>query len=137
MKYSKIVKSIAYADSNQILGAIVCPDDHVRLSQDIKWQEICVKSHPSLVSESKIEDNNMVVSTTIKLYTADDLPQYPKQLAFRVELIDGTKLLIGSKGRPYPTVEITENCPESVKDNQLDEVVITYKSTHSPYYILE
>lgn len=137
MKYSKIVKSIAYADSNQILGAIVCPDDHVRLSQDIKWQEICVKSHPSLVSESKIEDNNMVVSTTIKLYTADDLPQYPKQLAFRVELIDGTKLLIGSKDRPYPTVEITENCPESVKDNQLDEVVITYKSTHSPYYILE
>lgn len=137
MKYSKIVKSIAYADSNQILGAIVCPDEHVRLSQDIKWQEICVKSHPSLVSESKIEDNNMVVSTTIKLYTADDLPQYPKQLAFRVELIDGTKLLIGSKGRPYTTVEITENCPESVKDNQLDEVVITYKSTHSPYYILE
>lgn len=137
MKYSKIVKSIAYADSNQILGAIVCPDEHVRLSQDIKWQEICVKSHPSLVSESKIEDNNMVVSTTIKLYTADNLPQYPKQLAFRVELIDGTKLLIGSKGRPYTTVEITENCPESVKDNQLDEVVITYKSTHSPYYILE
>lgn len=137
MKYSKIVKSIAYADSNQILGAIVCPDEHVRLSQDIKWQEICVKSHPSLVSESKIEDNNMVVSTTIKLYTADNLPKYPKQLAFRVELIDGTKLLIGSKGRPYTTVEITENCPESVKDNQLDEVVITYKSTHSPYYILE
>lgn len=137
MKYSKIVKSIAYTDSNQILGAIVCPDEHVRLSQDIKWQEICVKSHPSLVSESKIEDNNMVVSTTIKLYTADNLPQYPKQLAFRVELIDGTKLLIGSKGRPYTTVEITENCPESVKDNQLDEVVITYKSTHSPYYILE
>lgn len=137
MKYSKIVKSIAYADSNQILGAIVCPDNHVRLPQDIKWQEICVKSHPSLFSESKIEDNNMVVSTTIKLYTADNLPQYPKQLAFRVELIDGTKLLIGSKGRPYTTVEITENCPESVKDNQLDEVVITYKSTHSPYYILE
>ena len=43
MKYSKIVKSIAYADSNQFLGAIVCPDEHVRLSQDIKWQEICVK----------------------------------------------------------------------------------------------
>lgn len=137
MKYSKIVKSIAYADSNQILGAIVCPDEHVRLSQDIKWQEICVKSHPSLVSESKIEDNNMVVSTTIKLYTADDLPQYPKQLAFRVELIDGTKLLIGSKGRPYTTVEITKSCPESVKDNQLNEIGISYKSSHFPYYILE
>ena len=100
MKYSKIVKSIAYADSNQILGAIVCPDEHVRLSQDIKWQEICVKSHPSLVSESKIEDNNMVVSTTIKLYTADNLPKYPKQLDFKVTLNDGTKLLVGSIGRP-------------------------------------
>lgn len=136
MKYSKIVKSIAYADSNQILNAIIYPDDHVRLP-DIKWQEICVKSHPSLVSESKIEDNNMVVSTTIKLYTADDLPQYPKQLDFKVELIDGTKLLVGSKGRPYTTVEITKNCPESVKDNQLNEVVISYKTNHFPYYILE
>ena len=137
MKYSKIVKSIAYADSNQVLGTIVCPDNNVRLSQDIKWQEICVKSHPSLISESKIEDNNMVVSTTIKLYMADDLPQYPKQLDFKVELIDGTKLLVGSKGRPYTTVEITKNCPESVKDNQLNEVVISYKSTHFPYNILE
>lgn len=137
MKYSKIVKSIAYVDSNQILDAIICPDDNVRLPQDIKWQEICVKSHPSLVSESKIEDNNMVVSTTIKLYTADDLPQYPKQLDFKVTLIDGTKLLVGSKGRPYTTVEITKNCPESVKDNQLNEVVISYKSSRFPYYILE
>lgn len=137
MKYSKIVKSIAYADSNQILGAIIYPDDHVRLPQDIKWQEICTRSHPSLVSESKTEDNNMVVSTTIKLYTADDLPQYPKQLDFKVTLIDGTKLLVGSKGRPYTTVEITKNCPESVKDNQLNEVVISYKSNHFPYNILE
>ena len=137
MKYSKIVKSIAYADSNQILDVIIYPDDNVRLPQDIKWQEICVKSHPSLVSESKIEDNNMVVSTTIKLYTADDLPQYPKQLDFKVELIDGTKLLVGSKDRPYTTVEITKNCPESVKDNQLNEVVISYKSNHFPYNILE
>lgn len=137
MKYSKIVKSIAYVDSNQILDVIVYPDDHVRLPQDIKWQEICVKSHPSMVSESKIEDNNMVVSTTIKLYTADNLPQYPKQLDFKVELIDGTKLLVGSKGRPYTTVEITKNCPESVKDNQLNEVVISYKTNHFPYYILE
>jgi hypothetical protein len=137
MKYSKIVKSIAYADSNQILDTIIYPDDHVRLPQDIKWQEICARSHPSLVSESKIEDNNMVVSTTIKLYTADDLPQYPKKLDFKVELIDGTKLLVGSKGRPYTTVEITKNCPESVKDNQLNEVVISYKSNHFPYNILE
>lgn len=137
MKYSKIVKSIAYADSNQILDTIIYPDDHVRLPQDIKWQEICARSHPLLVSESKIEDNNMVVSTTIKLYTADDLPQYPKKLDFKVELIDGTKLLVGSKGRPYTTVEITKNCPESVKDNQLNEVVISYKSNHFPYYILE
>ena len=137
MKYSKIVKSIAYADSNQILGAIVCPDEHVRLSQDIKWQEICVKSHPSLVSESKIEDNNMVVSTTIKLYTADNLPKYPKQLDFKVTLIDGTKLLVGSIGRPYTTAEIPKKCPEPVKDNQLNEVVISYKSSHFPCYILE
>ncbi len=137
MKYSKIVKSIAYADSNQILDTIIYPDDHVRLPQDIKWQEICARSHPSLVSESKIEDNNLVVSTTIKLYTADDRPQYSKQLDFKVELIDGTKLLVGSKGRPYTTVEITKNCPESVKDNQLNEVVISYKSNHFPYNILE
>ena len=137
MKYSKIVKSIAYADSTQILGAIGGPAMHVRLSHDSNWQQIYVNSHSSMISESNIEDNNMVVSTTIKLYTADNLPKYPKQLGFKVTLTDGTKLLVGSIGRPYTTVEITKNCPESVKDNQLNEVVISYKSSHFPYYILE
>ncbi len=137
MKYSRFIKSIAYAYSQQLNGMATYNDNKVKLIDKIEWHELCVKSHPSMVSESKMEDKNLVVTTTIKMYIADSLPQSSNQLAFKVTLIDGTTRLVGSNVRPYPAVEITESCPESVKDNQLDEVVITYKSTHFPYYILE
>lgn len=88
-----------------------------------------------MVSVTKNEDNNNVVTTTLKFLTPDDLQFRYCRPVFKVTLTDGRQFLIGSDQRPYPMIEITENCAESVNNNQLNEVVVTYKSLHIPPYI--
>ena len=88
-----------------------------------------------MVSSTKTDDKNKVITTTLKFLTPDDLNIKRHHLVFKVTLIDGRQYLVGSPFRPYPTIEVTENCPDAVKDNQLNEVVVTHKSHEIPPYI--
>lgn len=135
MKSIKLVKSVAYAYSTQLEGSVIIANRTVRIPSNILWHSICVKDHPSMVSSTKTEDKNKVVTTTLKFLTPDDLNIKRRHLVFKVTLIDDRQFLVGSYERPYPSVEITENCPDAVKDNQLNEVVVTYKSHEIPPYI--
>lgn len=135
MRSIKIVKAVAYAYNTQLAGMVETSNRSVRLPSTVEWHDINIKPHPSLVSSSKSEDNNRVVTTTLKLITSDDLYIRRRHLVFRVTLTDDRQYLVGARQRPYPQIEITENAPENVTDNQLNEVVITYKSHEIPPYI--
>lgn len=136
MKSIKIVKSVDYAFNTSLDGMRQLGTRAVRIPSSVNWVPVCVKNHPSMVSSTKAEDGNRVVTTTLKLITPDDLLIRRRHLVFRVTLTDGRQFLIGSDERPYAVIDVTENCPESVKDNQLNEVTITYKCLHIPPYIM-
>ena len=135
MKSIKLVKSVAYAYSTQLEGSVLIANRTVRIPSNILWHSICVKDHPSMVSSTKTDDKNKVITTTLKFLTPDDLNIKRRHLVFKVTLIDDRQFLVGSSERPYPSVEITKNCPNAVKDNQLNEVVVTHKSHEIPPYI--
>lgn len=135
MKSIKLVKSVAYAYSTQLEGSVLIANRTIRIPSNILWHSICVKDHPSMVSSTKTEDKNKVVTTTLKFLTPDELNIKRRHLVFKVTLIDDRQFLVGSSERPYPSVEITEKCPDAVKDNQLNEVVVTHKSHEIPPYI--
>lgn len=135
MRSIKIVKAVAYAYNTQLAGMVETSNRSVRLPSTVEWHDINIKPHPSLVSSSKSEDNNRVVTTTLKLITSNDLYIRRRHLVFRVTLTDDRQYLVGARQRPYPQIEITENAPENVTDNQLNEVVITYKSHEIPPFI--
>lgn len=135
MKSIKLVKSVAYAYSTQLEGSVLIANRTVRIPSNILWRSICVKDHPSMVSSTKTDDKNKVITTTLKFLTPDDLNIKRRHLVFKVTLIDDRQFLVGFSERPYPSVEITENCPDAVKDNQLNEVVVTHKSHEIPPYI--
>lgn len=135
MKSIKLVKSVAYAYSTQLEGSVLIANRTIRIPSNILWHSICVKDHPSMVSSTKTEDKNKVVTTTLKFLTPDDLNIKRRHLVFKVTLIDDRQFLVGSSERPYPSVEITENSPDAVKENQLNEVVVTHKSHEIPPYI--
>ena len=135
MRSIKIVKAVAYAFNTQLAGMVETSNRSVRLPSTVGWHDTNIKPHPSLVSSSKSENNNRVVTTTLKLITSDDLYIRRRHLVFRVTLTDDRQYLVGARQRPYPQIEITENAPENVTDNQLNEVVITYKSHEIPPFI--
>lgn len=136
MKSVKIVKTVDYTFNTQLAGMRAASVRAVRLPADVEWHGVSIKPYPSMVSSTKAEDNNRVVTTTLKLFTPDDLHIRRRHLVFRVTLVDGRQFLIGSDLRPYPVVDIIENCPDAVTDNQLNEVTITYKCLHIPPYIM-
>lgn len=135
MKSIKIVKSVDYTFNTSLDGMRQLGTRAVRIPSGVSWVPVCVKNHPSMVSSTKTDDRNRVVTTTLKLVTPDDLLIRRRHLVFRVTLTDGRQFLIGSVERPYAVVDVAENCPESVKDNQLNEVTVTYKCLHIPPYI--
>ena len=107
MKSIKIVKAIAYAFKSQLSGMVYLSPRSVRIPSSVQWHDINVKPHPF----------------------------GSRHLVFKVTLTDDRQFLIGSDQRPFTSIEINENCPESVKDNQLNEVIISYKSLRIPPYI--
>ena len=114
MKSIKLVKSVAYAYSTQLEGSVLIANRTIRIPTNILWHSICVKDHPSMVSSTKTDDKNKVITTTLKFLTPDDLNIKRRHLVFKVTLIDDRQFLVGSSERPYPSVEITENCPDAV-----------------------
>ena len=128
MKSVKIIKAIEYAFNVDLKLMRRLSPRRVRIPSEVTWFPVCVKEHPSMVSSTKPDDGNKVVTTTIKLLTTDDLLRFHhRHLVFRVTLLDD---------RPFTVIEVTDTCPESVKDNQLVEVTITHRSLHVPPYIV-
>lgn len=137
MKSVKIIKAIEYAFNVDLKLMRRLSPRRVRIPSEVTWFPVCVKEHPSMVSSTKPDDGNKVVTTTIKLLTTDDLLRFHhRHLVFRVTLLDDRRFLVGSHVRPFTVIEVTDTCPESVKDNQLVEVTITHRSLHVPPYIV-
>lgn len=107
MKSIKIVKSVEYAYTTDIKSLERRGSRKVYIPSSVVWIPICVRNHPSLVSSSKTEDNNTIVTTTLKLLTPETL-----------------KI-------------IRQHCPESITDNQLTEINVSFKSDHLPPYIIQ
>lgn len=138
MKSIKIVKSVEYAYTTDIKSLERRGSRKVYIPSSVVWTPICVRNHPSLVSSSKTDDNNTIVTTTLKLLTPETLKIIrQRHMVFRVTLTDDRQYLVGINGRPYTQIVVTENCPESITDNQLTEINVSFKSDHLPPYIIQ
>nr|DAW02213.1 MAG TPA: hypothetical protein [Caudoviricetes sp.] len=134
MKLIHIVKKVDYTFVVSLVDLVRLGLRAARVPANVSWVPIDVKSHPSMVSATKVDGRNEVITTTLKMVTPDELP-VRRRLVFRVTLTDGRQYLLGSNTRPYTNIAVTENCPSEVKDNQLNEVVVTYVSKGLPLYI--
>ena len=134
MKLIHIVKKVDYTFVVSLVDLVRLGLRAARVPANVSGVPIDVKSHPSMVSATKVDGRNEVITTTLKMVIPDELP-VRRRLVFRVTLTDGRQYLLGSNTRPYTNIAVTENCPSEVKDNQLNEVVVTYVSKGLPLYI--
>lgn len=131
----KVIVGLEFIPCRDLGGLVYTGESSVRLPDGLTWENLCIKVPAQLIVTEKYEDKVKIYTATLKFLTKDRLPQGGRY-AFRLRLSDGKTCLIGSDDRPYPVVLSQENLPDSVKDNQLNEVTVTYSSPRSIPYIM-
>lgn len=123
----RIVSKVERATCSSLYGMRRIAPRIVSVPASVGWEEMACKEHPSLEITEKVEDKVTLYTATLKFYTCqefDDRDDY----AYRVTLVSGRKLLVGTADRPIPQMTVQENAPEKVTDEQLNAVTITYTS---------
>ncbi|MBE6262432.1 MAG: hypothetical protein E7104_00455 [Prevotella sp.] len=135
MKKIKIIKSVEVAPCRNLNGMLRVGVKSVKIPDGIQWVKLSIKPEASMIISNKEEDKNTIYTAKLQFLTFDDILDGEKK-CWRVTLTDDTQYLLGTDERPYATVSVTENMPDSVKDNQLTEVVVSYQSHKNIPYIM-
>ena len=131
----RLIVGVDLTSCQNLNGMLRLNQNFVSLPKDIVWKKKCIKIPAQLTVSEKYDDKVKIYTLSLKLLTADDFPSSGRY-AFRIHLSDGNCCLIGTNERPYPVITKQENMPDSIKDNQLDEITITYSSTCPMPYIM-
>lgn len=126
MKNIKVVTAVARVPFSELSGMMRTGQTSVRIP-DVTWEEIPIKVPASLTIEDKEEDKNTLYSSTLVFYTCMSIINR-KHYAWKVTLSNGQSLLLGSYERPFCYTAVKETSPESMTDNMLNEVTVTYSS---------
>ncbi|MCD8296819.1 MAG: hypothetical protein LUC88_04530 [Prevotella sp.] len=127
MKRQKLVTKIERCHITQIGTVTRKGMVSVDIIAGADWSEIEIKVPASLTITDKIEDNVPIFTATLTFETCEELEDR-ERYAWRLTLIDGTQMLIGTDERPYPVMTVSESHPDSVTDDQLNKVTVTYSS---------
>ena len=129
MKKIQIITAIDRIPVTSLVGMSRVSKTGVKLPYGINWQPIAIKPHAQLSISDKVEDKNTVWTVKLVFKTCEEFGDRGRW-AYRCKLVDGSYRLIGTDERPYPVASVLENMPENVTDNQLNEVTVSWQSTH-------
>jgi hypothetical protein len=120
-----VVIAIDRIPCSELSGLYWTGNNKVKVMEGLSWEPVNIKIPASLSITDKDDDKNQLYTATLKFKTCEKLSRMARY-AYRATLTDGTKKIIGTDQRPFPVVTITQNMPENVTDNQLDEVTVTW-----------
>lgn len=133
MKILKLVTSVEIYPINGKVTANWVAVDRITFSL-VDWLDLCIKQHPTLTLSDEIDTKVRLYSAELQLYTPQSI-DLSRPYIWKVGLIDGTFRVIGDGNRPYPVATLTETAPESVTENQLYSIKVTYTSDKKIPYI--
>ena len=125
MNTLKIIRKVERALCPDLNGMQRTSFDTVKLPDGIQWEKIAVRPYPTLSIAEKVDDKVLMRTATIKFYTCQELG-LRKNYVYRLTLIGGRQLLVGSNKRPFPILTTVESMPEKPTDNSWTEASITY-----------
>lgn len=133
MKILKLVTSVEIYPINGKVNANWVAVDSITFPF-VDWLDLCIKQHPTLTLSDEIDTKVRLYSAELQLYTPQSI-DLSRPYIWKVGLIDGTFRVIGDGNRPYPVATLTETAPESVTENQLYSIKVTYTSDKKIPYI--
>lgn len=131
---TKLVKKIYYCRAKDFDTVGYPFRGRVKLFPTINWHEVDMvteQSKATLSVNSVTENRQKFYLATLKFNTCQFV-QDTQRLVYLVVYTNGEQRVIGGKHQPYCVTEFVDDAPESVTDNQLLTINVTYKS---PYFI--
>ncbi len=125
MNTLKIVRKVERTLCSNLNGMQRTGFDSVKIPDGIRWEEIAVRPHATLSISEKVDDKVLMRTATLKFYTCQKLG-LRKNYAYRLTLIGGRQLLIGTEKRPFAILITAESMPEKTTDNSWTEATVTY-----------
>ena len=136
MKQIKIITSVERTPVSSLQGMKRISQTSVRLPSGISWEPLEIKPHAQLSISDKKENQATVWTAKLIFKTCREIGDRGRW-AYRCKLLNGQYRLIGTDERPYPIATVLENMPESVTENQLNEVTVNWQSPHFIPHICE
>lgn len=136
MKQIKIVTAVERTPVTSLQGMKFISKITAQLPSGISWQPLEIKPHAQLTISDKVENKNNIWTAKLVFKTCQEFVDRDRW-AYRCRLLDGRYRLIGTDERPYPVASVSENMPENVTENQLNEVTVNYLSARFIPYIEE
>lgn len=136
MKQIKIVTAVERTPVTSLQGMKFISKTTAQLPSGISWQPLEIKPHAQLTISDKVENKNNIWTAKLVFKTCQEFVDRDRW-AYRCRLLDGRYRLIGTDERPYPVASVSENMPENVTENQLNEVTVNYQSARFIQYIEE
>ena len=136
MKQIKIVTAVERTPVTSLQGMKFISKTTAQLPSGISWQPLEIKPHAQLTISDKVENKNNIWTAKLVFKTCQEFVDRDRW-AYRCRLLDGRYRLIGTDERPYPVASVSENRPENVTENQLNEVTVNYLSARFIPYIEE
>lgn len=136
MKQIKIVTAVERTPVTSLQGMKFISKTTAQLPSGISWQPLEIKPHAQLTIYDKVENKNNIWTAKLVFKTCQEFVDRDRW-AYRCRLLDGRYRLIGTDERPYPVASVSENMPENVTENQLNEVTVNYLSARFIPYIEE
>lgn len=124
----KVVIAVDRVKCSSLSGMRMNGKGTAKVPESVSWERVPISTLASLVLADKLDGKVRTYTAQLKFLTCEELSDRDKY-AYLATLADGRKLLIGSEERPFPVTMMEESIPQSVKDNQLYGLVISYESS--------
>lgn len=134
MNTPRNIIAIDRVSAGAIVGLRRLSVSSVQVSALTPWESIPIKVPARLTISDKIEDGVRVYTAQLIFRTCKELDDRERKV-YRCKAANGRYYLIGTNDRPYPISTVTQNHPDNMTDNQLDEVTVNYTSSNKIPYI--
>lgn len=125
MNKVRIITKVERTLCSNLKGMLRLGENSVKLPDNIQWKEVTCREYASLSTAEKMDDKVPIYNATLKFYTCQELQDH-RNYAYRLKLVDGTQLLLGTSVRPFPVMTVQDSLPEKPSDNSWMEVMVTW-----------
>ena len=134
MKKTRSIIAVSRCRADELAGLQAVDASHVVLSDATPWSAIEIQVPARLTISEKMDSGVRLYNAQLVFRTCEEPGEHGRWV-YRCLTADGSYILIGTDGRPFPVTTVTDNHPDNMTDSQLFEMTASFSSARKVQYI--